>query len=197
MIFSNLNKKTVAKPTGGFALLITLIVVSVVVSIGLTLLDLTIKQVRLASGSKDSEVAFHAANAGVECARYWRRVEQNDFESGNTVNIGCFGRPNQDFNAFDLTPGGPEAIYEYTFEFNGGSLNDRCSIVKMITLSSDPDAAAITLNNVPARIPGYPAVSKTCQPGGRCTIISSQGYNRACGSINVIGTVQREVLLEL
>lgn len=188
--------------SSGFALLITLIVVSVVVSIGLTLLDLTIKQIRLSSGSKDSEIAFHAANAGVECARYWRRVEQDDFETGATATLGCFGQANINVNSIDRG-GGTDDIYEYNFQFTGGSLNDRCSVVKMITISSDPDATpdvngfAVVLNNVPSLVPGYPETNKGCQPGGRCTIISSQGYNKSCGSINIIGTVQREVLLEL
>ena len=191
-----------AQPPAGFALLITLIVVSVVVSIGLTLLDLTIKQIRLSSGSKDSEIAFHAANAGVECARYWRRVEQDDFETGATASLGCFGQGNINVASIDRG-GGTDDVYEYNFQFTGGSLNDRCSVVKMITISSDPNATpdvngfAVVLANVPALIPGYPETSKGCQPGGRCTIISSQGYNKSCGNINIIGTVQREVLLEL
>lgn len=194
------------QPVAGFALLITLIVVSVVVSIGLTLLDLTIKQIRLSSGSKDSEIAFHAANAGVECARYWRRVEEIDFEELNppndVVTVNCFGQPNINVPTIDRG-GGTDDIYEYNFQFTGGSQNDRCSVVKMITISSDPNATpdaqgfAVVLANVPNLIPGYPEPNKGCQPGGRCTIISSQGYNKACGNINIIGTVQREVLLEL
>ncbi len=203
MIFIKKNTQYDRSKSAGFALLITLIVVSVVVSIGLTLLDLTIKQVRLASGSKDSEIAFHAANAGVECARYWRRVEQDDFEelteavpANDTVTISCFDQPDQNVPTIKLTTNS-DAIYEYNFSFTGGTNNDRCSVVKMITLSSEPDQAAVTLTNVPDIIKGYPATNKTCQPGGRCTIISAQGYNKACANINVTGTVQREVLLEL
>ncbi|MFW6210467.1 MAG: hypothetical protein ACOC4E_03185, partial [Patescibacteria group bacterium] len=56
--------------TSGFALLITLLVVGVVLAVGAVLLDLTIKQVQLSSTAKDSEIAFHAANAGMECARF-------------------------------------------------------------------------------------------------------------------------------
>ena len=198
MISIKINTGAQTNHGTGFALLITLIVVSVVVSIGLTLLDLTIKQVRLASGSKDSEIAFHAANAGVECARYWRRIERDDFEAGQAVSVGCFGAANSSYTATDLTPASPVAIYEYNFSFTGGTNNDRCSVVKMITLSSEPDAsAAVVLNGVDVLIPGYPASSKSCQPGGRCTIISAQGYNKACINKDTIGTVQREVLLEL
>ncbi len=187
----------------GFALLITLIVVSVVVSVGLTLLDLTIKQLKLAGGSKDSEIAFHAANAGVECARYWRGLstERDKFEDGRSVTMSCFGQPTESIASVQH---GSSAIYEYNFRFTGGT--DRCSVVKMVTLSSNPDAPpngqgyAVVLNNANTIIPGYTETSKGCQPGGRCTIISAQGYNKACvtaGNNFSIGTVQREVLLEL
>ena len=76
----------------GFALLISLIVVSVVLSVGLVILDLTIKQVRLAATTADSETAFHAANAGMECARYWRRnLDDAALLGGNINSVECFG----------------------------------------------------------------------------------------------------------
>jgi len=51
----------------GFALLMTLLIISVVLSVALTTLSLSIKQTRLATDTRDAEVAFHAANAGLEC----------------------------------------------------------------------------------------------------------------------------------
>jgi Tfp pilus assembly protein PilX len=77
----------------GFALLISLLVVGVVISVGLSILDLSIKQVRLASNATESEKAFHAANAGIECARYWRRVLSMQIEDGMTLSPSptCFG----------------------------------------------------------------------------------------------------------
>src|SRR6056297_3030355 len=88
----------------GFALLVSLIVVSVVVSVGLVLLDVTIKQLRLSSNSTDSEIAFHAANAGMECAQFWRRdlsdaIQGDQFAStpepsgANMPNVICFDDP--------------------------------------------------------------------------------------------------------
>jgi len=177
----------------GFALLMTLIVVSVVISVGLTLLDLTIKQLKLSSGSKDSENSFHAANAGVECARYWRLTQEVSFETGVAVPVTCFGQAPVITTVQTLASG----IYKYDFQITWSN-STRCSKISMITLSSDPSSlASSTLNNVPTYIPGYPFVRKECAPGGRCTIISAQGYNRSCGTINQIGTIQREVLLEL
>lgn len=55
----------------GFTLIIAVIVSSVVVSIGLTLLDITYKQITLASAATQSQYAFYNADTTLECALYW------------------------------------------------------------------------------------------------------------------------------
>jgi hypothetical protein len=184
-------------PSSGFALLITLVIISVVISIGITLIDLTIKQLRLANSSKDSETAFHAANAGVECVRYWRIASSTEFETGlaGGVPIRCFNESAVNSTPTQLVAG---SVFQHDFEISWGPTNARrCSKVKMITISSDPTSAGVTYNGIQSIILGYPQNSKTCIAGGRCSIISVQGFNRACGSITELGTIQREVLLDL
>ncbi len=185
----------------GFALLLTLVVVSAVISVGLTLLDLTIKQVRLSTNAKDSESAFHAANAGIECLRYWRLTEATNFENGtgNTVSMTCLGAAAARPTVADLSAGS-ELIFQYDVEFSWGVTGaQRCSRIRFITLSSDPTSAGVTLASVPNYIPSYPETNITCPAGGRCTIASVQGYNQPCSIVTAgsLGTVQREVLLEL
>ena len=60
----------------GFALLMTLVVVSVIISIGVSVLDLSVKQVRLSTNAKESEAAFHAANAAAYAANGCRPCSQ-------------------------------------------------------------------------------------------------------------------------
>ncbi len=183
----------------GFALLMTLVVVSVVISVGLTLIELTIKQLRLSTGAKDSEIAFHAANAGVECVRYWRLASSTQFENGagNTVPMNCFGAGVSPVTMADLSPGS-ELIFKYDVEFTWGATGaQRCSKATFVTLSSDPASTGVTLTNVPTHIIGYPNTNKSCQAGGLCTIVSVRGYNQPCTNVGALGTVEREVLLEL
>ncbi len=112
----------------GFALLMALIVVSVVISIGLSVLDLTLKQVRLSTNSKDSEIVFHAANAGLECARYWLNKRYFDIENGVPIGSGspvippptCFGRNTNDpvdIDSYSLAFGD---AYRYQMDFTWG-----------------------------------------------------------------------------
>ncbi|MBU0750479.1 pilus assembly PilX N-terminal domain-containing protein [Patescibacteria group bacterium] len=55
----------------GFTLLIAVILSSVVLTIGLALLDMAYKQVILASTAKQSQKAFYAADSALECALYY------------------------------------------------------------------------------------------------------------------------------
>jgi hypothetical protein len=73
---------------------------------------------------------------------------------------------------------------------------DRCSQIYILSIDSS-NTAETTVTNIQNIILGYPQLTKTCAPGGHCTVISVKGYSRACGQINTSGTVQREVLLEL
>ncbi len=55
----------------GFTLLISIILASVALSIGLALLDISYKQSILASSSKQSQISFYNADAALECALFW------------------------------------------------------------------------------------------------------------------------------
>ncbi len=185
------------KQQPGFALLMALVVVGVVVSVGLTILDLTIKQLNLSTNSKDSEIALHAANAGLECAQYWRFQEVDKLEEGQDITINCFAKSSSDTSVTDHGSGAVH-IYEYNFEFDWGDAGAfRCSKMKMLMFVSDNDSSGATLNDIDSLIPGYPSgTDKECDAGGRCAVISVQGYNKTCGDIGSYGTIQREVLLE-
>jgi type II secretory pathway pseudopilin PulG len=190
------------KQQSGFALLLSLIVVGVIISVGLTVLELTITQVRLSTNARASEVAFNAANAGLECARYWRRQAGSLMENGQPLNpvggLRCFGvtPDNNTVNEIteDITGDGQAWTYEYSFTW--GLNGDRCTEIATIVASSTDTGAGLTIEAMPTRIPGYEMVDSDCDPGERCTILSVRGYNQPCANTLNFGTVQREVLLE-
>jgi type II secretory pathway pseudopilin PulG len=183
----------------GFALLMTLIVVTVVISIGLSVLDLSIKQIRLSTNARDSEVAFHAANAGMECARYTRRANSNAMENGGAISPVCFfpasPSPN-DVTEIQSTAEGDVYLYEYGFTWGGSAT--RCSQITTLVASSSATGGGLTINNMTDHVPGFPSATKTCGEGERCTVVSVRGYNKSCGAVDSgnYGIVQREVLLQ-
>lgn len=190
----------------GFALLMTLVVVTVVIAIGLTVLDLSTKQIRLSTNAKDSEIAFHAANAGMECARYWRRAASSAMENGQPVSPSCFGSgstlySNNRQELLSPRVSGDGRVFRYDYAFTWAN-NSRCTEVTTLVASSTDDGTS-SLNDVvidmqllPPVIDGYPESTKTCGIGEKCTVVSVRGYNKPCGSTTGYGTIQREVLLQ-
>ena len=201
------NFKSKANTNGsGFALLMTLIVVTVVISIGLTVLDLSIKQVRLSTNSRDSETSFHAANAGVECARYIRRTESANMEVGNNITPACFGGTLSTDTHSQITTSisGDGQAFKYIYDFSWGSVGEpRCTEVITLVASATPIVGAslgsgLIVSNMTSHIAGYssPTNSWSCAAGERCTVLSVKGYNRSCSPTYGYGTIEREVLLQ-
>jgi Tfp pilus assembly protein PilX len=191
-----------SRKDSGFALLMALLVVGVLITIGLSVLELTIKQVQLATTARDSEIAFHAANAGMECSRYWRRERAVEMETGASINPVCFGisllSPISPTSlSGDISAGTGEA-YLYNYSFTWGTDLDRCTeVTTMVASSSISGATDLVVGNMTTYFPGYTdGTTKECEPGARCTVMSVKGYNKPCSSITNYGTVEREVLLQ-
>ena len=55
----------------GFTLLFAVLISSLLLSVGIAILDLSIKEFALAAASRESQYAFYAADDGLECGLYW------------------------------------------------------------------------------------------------------------------------------
>jgi hypothetical protein len=64
----------------GFTLLFAVLVSTLVLAIGASIISIALKQVILSGSARDSQFAFYAANTGVECALYW---DYNGLTSAN------------------------------------------------------------------------------------------------------------------
>jgi len=59
------------KDKKGFILLVSVLISGLLLSIGVAILNSTIKELRLSSLGRDSQFAFYAADSGNECALFW------------------------------------------------------------------------------------------------------------------------------
>ena len=195
----------------GIALLMTMMVLGVVLAVTLAIVELSLQQLALSVDSKDSEIAFHAANAGLECARYTRRNASSSFETllPATIPVNCFGVTSPDFtkqsqaaDGIEIVPGsGAGSVWRYStaLTWAGGT---RCSVMDIISIKVDAAATAdLTIRadgtkSLKTIFPGYPTDTKACAPGAVCTIASVAGYNAACAAKDSAGVLKRQVLLE-
>jgi len=70
------NSKPQCFRRGGYALMLSIVVSSIVLSIGISLLNIVQKELILSATGRDSQFAFYAADAGLECVLYWDIAEQ-------------------------------------------------------------------------------------------------------------------------
>lgn len=90
-----MNIISTQRKDGGFAMLFAVLTSSVLLSIGLSIFNLTIKELALSSSGRESQAAFFAADSGVECALYWDVVGTafaTSSESGAVPAFSCAGQ---------------------------------------------------------------------------------------------------------
>lgn len=183
----------------GFALLITLVVVSVVLAIGLSLLFVTTRQYLLAVTANESEKAFQSAQIGLECLRYHRAQPATlakflrDDLSDPTPSLECAGVTSAVVNS----SGDPEVIdggnywlynYRYSFEFNGDQCAEPSLYVADFRGYGGPD--------INLAVSGEGLDTIRCTAGNVCTAIFARGYNRPCDDLDAIYSIQREVTIQ-
>lgn len=66
-----MNKMTKLKINKGFAMLFTVLIISLILSISLGISNVTFKQTILSSLAKDSQIAFYQADTAIECGMYY------------------------------------------------------------------------------------------------------------------------------
>jgi hypothetical protein len=76
----------------GIALLFTLLIIGVAISLSVGVFNIIIGELEIGEGARESTRAFFAADSGVECVLYWDLKEQAFvFGSGNEGAITCAG----------------------------------------------------------------------------------------------------------
>ncbi len=173
------------KPTQGFALLLALIITSVALAIGLSLLDVTVKQISLSATTRESEIAFQAAAAGMDCLVLARNRYSVDSQiDGSSFDVNCLDVliSFNDDNT-DLT----RQYYADTYDWTLPSGQNVCIGFEMTVIdATEGDETYVQPNG---------AGSLVCQSGRVCTFAYSRGYNHSCSEIQTGGSflVQREL----
>ncbi len=162
----------------GFSMLFSVLASSLVLSIGLSIFNLTLKELVLSSSGRESQFAFYAADSGAECALYWDLEGTNIFatptspHTPSNPNPEC-GPGNQGISITPSISGG-SATTQFQFDVykpGESSLLYFCAKVKVI---------------------------KTDESGTIKTTIESRGYNNQCGLLSTadINRVERALRIK-
>jgi hypothetical protein len=162
------NSGTVQLKKGneGFAMLFSVLISSVLLSIGLSIFNLTIKELILSSSGRESQFSFYAADTGVECALYWNFEDPNPFavnsSSPSPTTINCVG---QDISLTPSISNNRSAETQFSLSIPAVSPTS-CAIVK-VTKTAPSVGGIIT------------------------TVVDSRGYNTSCTDTSNPNRVER------
>lgn len=110
-----MEKKSKIKNSQGYTILFAVLVSSLMLSIGIAVFNITLKEFRLSSAGRESQFAFFAADTGAECALYWD-FQHNAFATTSSRTIQCMGG-----DVIDLVSGLPALVggidYPATYSF--------------------------------------------------------------------------------
>ena len=159
----------------GYTLLFAMIVASVVLAIGVSLLTISRKEFILSSSATESSAAFYAADSGINCAEYWNVGTEFGTSTANVQNpspVKCAEVPGlsnvtvSGFSSDDkqITISLPDGVQSPQYEF---TFNTPFSIDGTIIKS----CARVTVDKYYAPNPGLGGVMYPY------TTITSYGYN--------------------
>lgn len=155
----------------GFALLLAVLISTIVLAIGISILNLSLKEYVFSGIGRESEIAFYAADAGMECALYWDASSQGgkfSIQADPPGNIVCVG------SSQAATGGSSGVPQEYQFSWGTPNVCAKISVTKYFSSSG-----GVTMSN-----------GSTCPQNTTCTEVESRGYNTDC-SLNSDRVVER------
>ena len=115
-----------SRKANGFTLLLSLLVVSVILSVSLGIFNIMTKELKLSGIGRESQIAFYAADVGIECFFYWEikhpGLTNSAFEPAEEVTnkISCAG--NNDIGIESLSP----------YSFNLPLSDNSCVKIKVV-----------------------------------------------------------------
>ena len=192
----------------GFALLLAVIIAAIVLAIGLTMLNVTLKQLTLSATTRESEAAFNAASAGMDCIRYWRHILADNYTdtiaAGTAPTIGCFTPSTINTQTQTVVhTNGPSYTNGFLYQIDWGTgVDARCTEIELYTMVASTSPYAVNFSYGAGGLSVTESVGsggvKTCDIFNLCTVAISRGYNRACADLSVSSliTVEREIVSE-
>ncbi len=155
-------------------MLFAVLVSSVLLTVGVSIFNLTLKELVLSSSGRESQFAFYAADTGIECAIYW------DFKSANpgimfatsTASVAAWRN-----DLIDAHTPAPACV--------GTNL---VASFKTVTASTPTSATTRFQLTIPTKDPqgadaSYCAIVDVAKSDAlTSTLIESRGYNTACDS---------------
>ena len=81
----NLNRKKREKEKKGFAMLFAVLTASLLVTIGVSIFSISLKELMISASIRDSQTANYASESAYECFKYWQLFDKGDLRAFSPV----------------------------------------------------------------------------------------------------------------
>ncbi len=141
------------KTNRGYTLLFAVLVSSLVLSIGISILNISKKEFLLSTSARDSSLAFYAADGGFECALLGDNIDAFNISTDKTNLLSC--NPSMAFSTTHPPAGGT-----FIFHAKFGSEGNSCARVTVTEITTSGE----TTKTIESRgyNTGWDSVNKTC-----------------------------------
>ncbi len=144
-----------AKRDRGFVLLFSILISNMLLMIALGMVSIAYKEIRFGTSAKDSNEAFFAADAGVECVLYNDKNTSNSFKISGLGTVNCLSKP------ITITQLGTSLIWD--FNIAGLGSNSTGCVKVNVDKQTLPGFTKIT--SIGYNSGGSDIVNNTCLPG--------------------------------
>ena len=152
------------KKSRGFALLFAVLAASLLLSIGLSIFDLTVKELALSSYGRESQFSFYAADSGAECALYWDIKGNNGAtfatSSNDTLGASSITCGNTALPITVVSSDSRNEVLTFSMPLNDVTNKNYCSIVVISKSDSNGDG----LSNTNINSSGYNVCNTSAVP---------------------------------
>lgn len=170
----------------GFALLLTIVIISIVLAVGISLLEITVKQISLSTTGRDSELAFNGAQAAVECAQATLKDVDVAVSVPGSLVASCFA--SSDPMSLSSEDSSRTSLYSFEFDWTNEGGQALCSEGDMYIMDARGGAYSKLFIN-------QGLTNVVCANGDICTFVFARGFNRGCSDLGSLRTVQRELTI--
>jgi len=168
-------------------MLFAVLVSSVLISIGISIFNITVKELTLSSSGRESQFAFYAADTGMECALYW------DFKANTPSTMFAYSTSTESEGQWrkDIVSADDPTCVASTPGYLAGQFN--APVISGNTATTDFQLE-IPNTNAGVNAPYCTKVTVKKDQGamlGQQTIIESRGYNSGCSDLTNQNTIER------
>ncbi|MDB5204675.1 MAG: hypothetical protein JWP09_703 [Candidatus Taylorbacteria bacterium] len=178
LLGSNLSKKNLVS---GFTLLFASLIGSLVFTIGIAILNISLKQLALTNAGRESQQAFYSADAGVECALFLDRgAGDGDCQTGffgvaSSTSVRQIGIAicNKDSQEYLQSPSASQKCFGKAIDIDS-KLASSNTVVNTFELTNNTDTNicfSVTVTKMPNP-------NNLNDPSDMQSIVESRGYSR-------------------